>query len=145
MDELLDFNLKPLAATVTKGKVTYKAGAGATVPPQPSGSGGTPGSTGSASGSVGSAPGSAGSTQSPAQPGTDFQSNQKHFAGKDRFETSELIALEHFPASDKKHVMVADGYAPADALTGAPLAYKEGAPIILASKSFVDSKVLNNY
>ncbi len=54
-------------------------------------------------------------------------------AGVDRYQTAYTIALAHFAQLGPKNVLIANGYAPADALAGATLAYKLKAPILLST------------
>lgn len=66
-------------------------------------------------------------------------------AGDDRYQTALAIALAHFPQLGPKNILVANGYASADALAGAPLAFKLKAPIILSSTDPSVTTELNDY
>lgn len=60
-------------------------------------------------------------------------------SGKDRFETSLLIAKEYF--TDSKRVFVASGLTFADALSASTLAVAENAPIILGTKDGLTKEI----
>ena len=79
------------------------------------------------------------------KPNSPQKQTQSVRAGTDRYDTSQKIALAHYFTSGSKSVLVANGYAPADALAGAPLAYKLKAPIILATKEASGADSLNSY
>ena len=60
----------------------------------------------------------------------------KRLAGKDRFETSALVAKEFF--KDSKISVIAYGYNFPDGLSGGPLAMSINAPLLLASENSVN-------
>lgn len=72
-------------------------------------------------------------------------SSQVVHAGLDRYQTALKIALAHFNQPGPKNVVIANGYAPADALAGAPLAYKLKAPIMLSTLQSSGSTTVNDF
>ncbi|UOQ45457.1 bacterial Ig-like domain-containing protein [Halobacillus salinarum] len=60
-------------------------------------------------------------------------------AGKDRYETAIEVSKQGFKKADT--VVIARGDEFADALAGAPLAYKENAPILLSHTDYLNQKV----
>ncbi|WP_235728242.1 cell wall-binding repeat-containing protein [Metabacillus indicus] len=80
----------------------------------------------------------------PFSSGTDTAeaSGTIRIAGEDRYETAAAISKEGF-AGGADTVVIARGDQFPDALTGAPLAYKLNAPILLSSPSKVPDATLN--
>lgn len=132
---LVGQDLKEIPVTLQNGSVSIKGSATSS-----GGGGGTlPG------GGTGAQPGSGelpwdGHGDPNTQPVQD-----EHFAGKDRFDTARLIAQGAYPGPNQATVFVANAYAPADALAGAPLAYKSHAPLLLGSMKSDDATALADY
>lgn len=68
-----------------------------------------------------------------------------HYAGENRFDTANLIALGAYPGPHQPNIYVANAYAPADALAGAPLAYKNHAPLLLAPQEAKEARSIAEY
>ncbi|MDD5824136.1 MAG: cell wall-binding repeat-containing protein [Firmicutes bacterium] len=76
-------------------------------------------------------------------------SNYKRFAGATRYQTSKMVAEKFFPSASK--VVLAYGQNFPDGLSGGPIAYSLGAPLILVSntkysdaQSYCKSKGMQN-
>ncbi|MFP3339117.1 cell wall-binding repeat-containing protein, partial [Micrococcus sp. SIMBA_131] len=63
----------------------------------------------------------------------------KRLSGKDRYETAIEISNEGWEQADTVVITRGDGFA--DALAGAPLAYKYDAPILLTENHSMDREV----
>ena len=66
-----------------------------------------------------------------------FKGDMKRFAGKNRYETSEMVANEFFQGS-LDTMVIASGKAFPDGLSGGPVATAYGAPLLLVTDGVVD-------
>jgi len=140
---LVGADLQDIPGIVQNGTISIKGAANS----GGSGSGGGQGGSGAAPGG-GTAPAGPGGLDggAPGLPGNGQASPARScFAGKDRYDTALAIAEGAYPGPGQKRVLVANAYAPADALAGAPLAYKYRAPILLAPLQAGGAESLKTY